>query len=80
MEDFIILIYVASMLVTGILTTLGTPQGEAKVKEMYPGMGDKAVTSITVFSNFITVFMPVLNTGMVFYAAIVVLRALANRG
>jgi len=79
MDDFITFIYVTSMLVTAVLTTLGTTEGELKIKKKYPDIKDKAVTRLVILSNAVTVFMPVFNTGMVFFAAWLVLKKVKER-
>ena len=79
MNDFVVFLYVTSMLVTAVITTIGTSRGEVIVKKKYPEMGDKAVLRLIIISNFISVFMPIYNTGMAIYATSLLLKTFIKR-
>lgn len=83
MSDFIAITYCISMVVMGILATLFSKKAEKEFveefKEKYPNAQDSEGKKIFFFSLFLSVFMPVYNTGLVVYGVVKLLQRQTRR-
>lgn len=83
MSDFVTITYCISMVVMGILVTLFSKKSEKEFvqefKEKYPQAKDRTGEKIFFFSLFISVFMPVYNTGLVIYGVVKLVKRQMGR-